>query len=474
MDKETLEKYAPNVLKRIPEDVLKKFEIDGKIYGIPYDIVSDSTSQPDADEETLKYINDNFVAKASDENLGLWIRDDIAKMIYPDVKSWDDIEKEVNENHQPIADELFDIPVNTTEEYIDFMYKIKALNLKENGKDVYSFGYSGGDNWEALVHLGGDMMGYAPHYYTSSWNPVTKKIRLPLVEDIVKEAAKNQNKMVIDKVIDPESLMHTTNMYKEKVLNGQYAICAISYAGGAEEVNKSLAAAGKSFRYRPFYSSVPNKEEYAPGKTSRYWNQAVTFTKTLSESELKQMLNWLNVQFSDEFEEVYAWGSKEADLYVENEDGTRSFKDERFNKRFIEGDVSAVSDEECKGLLDTYVGEWYCYPTNVNRWRPIVYNRANVMRPYTAVKTFKEDSPHLDIPEYPSYQVWDPAFANIDEVVTYWSKREQWENAFKLSLAAQNESEFETKWKEAVDNLNGIVNVNTMCEKMTEAALSNQ
>lgn len=474
---EMLEQYAPNVKKRIPADLLDGFKINGKLYGLPFSIIgNDTTTQPNCSEEDIQYINECKSSQSIDETMGLNIRDDILKMIYPEAKTWDEIVALVEQTNGPIADELFDTGINTTQDYIDFMYKIKDMKLTENGKDVYAFGYSGGDNWEALTYLGGDMMGYAGQYYTGAWNIVKDEENILLDDDIVKEAAKVQNKMIRDGVIDPESLMHTSEMFKEKVNNGQYAICSASYAGGLNTVNAALEKAGKSYRYRPFYVNIPNLEEYKPGKTKSSWTFSIAFTQELTEKQLIQMLNWMNVCFSDEFEEVFYWGTKEDGLYTENEDGIRTYNDDRFTERFEKGNNAAleIADTKGIGINNGAAGTWYACATNTSRWEPGIYNHNYQISVYNAVRKFRVDSEHIIQTVVPAYNPWSSEFAELDSVITYWAKREQWENPFKLAFASKNDEEFETKWNDALKKLNEIVNVDEMCKEMTEAAKAAQ
>ncbi len=58
--------------------------------------------------------------------------------------------------------------------------------------------------------------------------------------------------MIRDNLIDPESLVHTDAQYKEKVLNGQYAIASLSSIEHPPFINAELEKNGASFRYRPF------------------------------------------------------------------------------------------------------------------------------------------------------------------------------------------------------------------------------
>jgi putative aldouronate transport system substrate-binding protein len=477
LNTELLKKYAPNVLKRIPEDMLERFKVDGKLYGIPFGFNSSEKTQPNMTPEEIAEVRKYSVAIPNDETHALWIRDDIAKMLYPDAKDWAEICALIEEKQQPIGDELFDIPINSKEDYIKLMYDIKSLNLVSEGKPVYAFGYDGGDNWTGLNYLGGDMLGYATHYYTSSWNPETKEIRLPLLEPIVREAARIQNRFINDNVIDPESLVHTNTMFKEKVLNGQYAISGLGSAGGIRSINDQLENAGKPFRYRPLYSSVKNLKEYHAGKQPEVWISSIAFLKTLNENELIQILHWMNTLFSDEYEEIYWWGPKEAGLYIETQEGGRRYIDDRFNQRFIKGDTLALPIEDSMGLGNTMrIGLFY--PNAVNsdqsRWNPVVFNKRYSLTPYnynTKALLFPEDSIHSTILEpFPPCEAWSPEFADIPEVVKYWGNREQWEQPFKIALSAKSEQEFEIKWDEAIETLNKIVDTGEMCRKMTEIA----
>ncbi|MBQ8588119.1 MAG: hypothetical protein IJ454_01875, partial [Clostridia bacterium] len=167
---EMLQKYAPNVWERVPEKYWDAIKVDGKILGIPFSNPASKETIPLASEEELKNINElSYTPKNDitiDFNVSLFIRDDILRMFYPEAKTYEEIEKLLTERNEPIGEELLDIPIYTTEDYIDFMYKIKDLQLKEGDKKVYAYGYVGDDNWSALAHLGADMYGYKGHYYT--------------------------------------------------------------------------------------------------------------------------------------------------------------------------------------------------------------------------------------------------------------------------------------------------------------------
>ena len=185
-----------------------------------------------------------------------------------------------------------------------------------------------------------------------------------------------------------------------------------------------------------------------------------------------QALNWMNVCFSDEFEEVYYWGTKEDGLYTENEDGTRTYTDERFTKRYLDGDGSALDWKDSKGISGNSgaVGVWYPVATANSRWEPGIYNKCFKMSADKAAQRFKKDSEHIVNTIVPPYLPWDSTFSECEKTIEFWAKREQWENPFKLAFASKSDDEFESKWSDALSKLNDIVDLKEMCNEMTELA----
>lgn len=480
---EMLQQYAPDLWKKTPAEYWEKMTVNGKILGVPYYSYTSKEINTGISDEAYEFIKNYKETPKNDvtyapENF-LWVRDDILQKVYPEAKTYEELAALLTEKGAPIGEEMLDIPIYSSEDFIQFMYDVKDMGLTENGKTVYAFGYDGSDNWAALCWLGADMYGYKGHYYSGTWNDKTQRIEIPLVKDVIKTAIKTQNQMLADKVIDPESLAQTSAMYTEKAMNGQYAIVPMSSVGiSAVQFNKQLADKGVQYRYRPFITQVKSMEEYGPYTEERLWGESLCILNTLSEDELHQVLNWINVQFTDEYEEVFNWGPKEAGLYTDHEDGTRTFKDERFNKYFIEKDSSALTQEETLGLGGakyTVVGLFSVRPTYYSQYTPDVYNRHIALTPDQGSGfKFMADSEHVKaVKLYPPCQIWSSLYANIPEVVDFWGERDQWENDFKLVFAAEPGAEFEKKWTEAVTGVSEIVDIKKLEDEMTKIAKEN-
>ncbi len=478
---EMIQTYAPEVWKRTPARYWEEIKIDGKILGIPYNVPTSPEAFQDLPEGEIQLIMNmktTPVNTVTSSGSGvIWIRDDILKMIYPNAKSYDELKALLEERGKPIGDELMDVPIHSTKEFIDFMYKVKDLNLKENGKTVYTFGFTGGDNWEALSWLGADMYGYKGHYYSGTWNEAKQEMEIPIAGEMIRQAAKTENQMINDEVIDPESLAHNMTQFEEKVLNGRYAMMYISMLGDPASVNKQLEDAGKPYRYRPFLTNVPAQPDYPMYQTETQWTDSLCLLKTLSEEEVYQVLNWMNVQYTDEYEDIKNWGPKEAGLYRETADGKREFTDERFTKYFLEGDRTAMTAEDTLGLQGPEAegykvgGLFGVRPTMYSKWTPEIYLHHETYAPtmFSGFK-FAYDSQYTkNIKTFPQCQVWSACFAEIPEVVSFWGAREQWESQFKLAFAAPVK-DFDAKWDQAIAELNKIVNIEETEKKMTAVA----
>ncbi|MBR6728545.1 MAG: extracellular solute-binding protein [Clostridia bacterium] len=475
LDEEMLKTYAPNIWEKTPSFVWEQFKnADGKIIGIPYQLSYSYIDEicPEYTEEEKNVLLNSKVVPTARLKTNLSIRDDVLKQIYPEAKTYDELVALLDEKGEPIGDEIVDVPIHTTEEFIEFMYKIRDLGLVENGKKVYAFGYAGdgNDNWEALVYLGNMMYGSGGHEYTGHWNTETNEVEVPLATDHVRQMAKTQNQMILDKVIDPESLAHTGAQFIAKVLQGGYVICSATRAGDYNTINNQLKAEGYNFKYRPLYIDIPAPDGYAPTKVDNAFSSSFTLLDSLTEEEAIRVLKWADLQYTEEYMEVLNWGRPEDGLYTVQEDGTRLFVDDAFNKYFIGNDSSALDVADSKGL-GNIAGRLTITPMVYSKWTPNVYNKEVSYAP-TANSGFKfaADSPYVTCVEtVPPSTVRSAVFADIEEVVEFWAKREEWEIAIKKAIAAAS-GQFENKWNEMLDIVSDIVDIDAMEQKMNDIA----
>ena len=465
---EMLQKYAPDIWEKVPEHMWERMKVNGKIYGIPYNFPVDRSIDPEITDAELEAWGDPI---PSNMGTSLWIRDDILKMLYPDAKTYDELVALLEEKKAPIGDEIYDVPLESTEDIVKLMRDIKNLNLTVGDKKVYAFGYAGADCWVPFARLGPELSGYVGHHYISSWDTEKKEIVLPLLGDTIKETALLQNQLLRDEVIDPESLVHTDAQCKEKILNGQYAIAVLSAVEHPPLINENLAKAGKDFRYRPLYTRVPSQKGYDVCQQTVSWGESVGILKAVKEEDLPQILNWMNVQFTDEWEEVRYWGPEEAGLYQDNEDGSRTFKNEELNKKYIYHTESNINPEDCYGLNDA-CGPFYMKFKRQSKWDPMMYNGVTsyVLVPESGGKLSVDSEYRVEPVPAPPADIWAAEYGSLETVTQFWSSRSQWEDPFKLTLVAESDEEFNEKWNSAVENMRNVVDVDKMAQEVTEIA----
>lgn len=482
---EMLQKYAPDVWKSVPQFIWDSIKIDGKIYGIPYSLPVDKEIDPNVSDDlitTFTWPKERVTWNGTTPNC-MVIRDDILKKIIPSAMNYEEAMKLVKDENAPIGDR-FILPINSTDEYVAFMYKIKELGLTVgNNKPVYATGYTGGDNWMALSKLGAEMMGYKGYFYTGWWNIPEKKMGFGYLSPVFKEAARIQNKMINDKVIDPESLVHNFEKYTEKVFNGQYAIIGTDvFDVNIDSINSKLEKGGKSFRFVPLFTQVPQRTEfpaYKEGPPS--FSDTLSLLKTLKEDEVPQVLNWINTMFTEEWEDIRFWGTKEAGLYDDLSDGKRKFKDEKMQAFLVDGDATAMDWKDAKGLNFNNIafsGGTQGYWTSVSKWygaaskySPKYYNKnLSYNTLYMAMK-FPANSPFTKgfVP-VPNIQSWSAEYANIPEIQKLWSTKASWDDPFKVAFTAKNEDDFNKKWDAAVANFRKVVDVDKMLDEQTKIA----
>ncbi|THF80351.1 type 2 periplasmic-binding domain-containing protein [Cohnella fermenti] len=483
---ETLQKYAPDVWASIPSYAWDAVKKDGKIYGIPFDLQNTLYSEVEGKSaDWLSYYGpapQSVTWSSTSSSSGFLIRDDILKQLYPDALDYEEAMKLIGSTDGSIA-EKFILPIKTTDDYVKLMYNIKNLNLKVNNRPVYAFGYPKGDNWTALTALGSEMVGYKSYNYMTMYNSKENKLEFGLMTPAVKKAAQLQNQMIRDEVIDPESIVHTSEQFQEKLLSGQYAITSVLETamvgiGNLDKLNEMLKDNGADFQYVPLFTQIPNLPEYpaqyvvpvSGGANSYMW-----LLKTIAEEDLPQVLNWFNTFFTDEYEEIKYWGPAELGLYTE-ENGVRAFKDATLQQGLIEGD-SSIDARDLKGFYtrspDNLFFEIKRYPTE---WSYEFMYRNTKKNIINAMTKFPSTSPYAtSVIKMPEMSTWKADFKDIPEVTDLLNARADWEDAFKYALIAKNDTEFEKKWQEAIKTLQSDADIDQLLEKqwqIFEPALS--
>lgn len=462
---EAIEKYAPNLQKRLSFETfpyVKRFSTnndqDGSIYSFP-------TQMGDPDR-SLKIMDPSFVTPNALEGTDqfIWVRDDLLKKLYPEAKTQDEIDALFVEKGGKFSrEDIYDVPLKTTEDFTKLLYDmhnlIKTENITENGKPVeVSYAFGGQDNWGTLAVLA-NLYGRMPkgsNYFTY-FDKETQQIEFMFQQPFFKNIVQDFNKLVRDKVMDPNSLVENNAMHLEKINNGQYAV-AYLYDQPDENVMK---AAGKSYRYRKVFldSPVNTAKFISPMAGVKNNIGVVIFKDSVKEEDLPQVVRFLDYMVSEIGEKMYTWGPKSAGLFDEV-DGKRVFKDKELE------DAMVYNKDNGKSLhynlantrlasTNVYGSGWPYYPTymwggsNVSPF----YSYERVLSPSEARNFFDPGNlpnnsySDLGIPINNDMQIWN-FFGVVPESDQFWKGRDAFEKALTKTLAARDDAHFEELWKQ--------------------------
>ena len=326
--------YCPHIYQLIQtiippvEGVAGGFQNTGKYYAVPMNFRADvATIQsvfPNADLQKLIYV------AAPPPRLGwntdVFVRDDILKMAYPTAKTQKEIQDLYVKQGYFTREDLYDVPINTKEDAIEFFYKIKKViddnNITENGRPVYStFGFAGQDNWALLACLLTAINGLPNVNYFTYFNTQTNHLDIMLNDEWFKQDVLIFNKFVRDNIVPQSSLIENNEIFTNKLNNGEYAI---SYAWLRPDAGVLLAA-DKPYQYRKVFFDIQQDTSYAlnAGVRNIPISSIAIFKDKVSEEDLPQVLMWLDYLASDIGMKLEFWGPRSAGLYEDTPDGRR-------------------------------------------------------------------------------------------------------------------------------------------------------
>ncbi|QHT59596.1 hypothetical protein GXP70_06275 [Paenibacillus lycopersici] len=451
---ELLPKYAPNIMRKIPLSLKTIWEGDsrvsagqkGKIYAVPTTL-SMPLTELDSTIDKNKY---SFLSTPDDNFSYIWVRDDILKKLYPNAKTQKELEAMYVQNGTFTQDQILDVPINSKADFVNFLYDIKKLGIKEGNQPVSPFyTFSGQDNWALMAFLGGLVDGYSmDNNYFTYWDKQTQKVEFMYDKPFFKESLRTWDQLLRDGVASKEALLDPYNTFKEKLDNGMYAV---SYAWLQPDPSV-LAKAGKTYAYRKVYLNIPTDDsryvmyKAAPGTLE---NIAI-FKDKVKPEDVPQVLRWLDFLESDAGEKLNFWGPRSAGLFKEDADGKRTYVDPELEQHMVYQQPSpkGLFYNLKNGTADSGLHNYFSYATT-SKFSPIYSydrerNASDVYKFFNIalVRPFKEVvSLTPDIYNYT---------ADIPEADKAWKARTAFENALTKVIAASSDSQFEKLYNDFV------------------------
>ncbi len=446
-----LEKYCPNIMAMAEScgelNFLKSNREDGKIYKLPYEIMSYKYSAPEISKDVL------IQAEVPKSPYGyVYVRDDILTQIYPDAKTQKELEEIYMKNGGYTKEEMMDVPISSPEEFFDFLYEIKKLGVKEGNREVYpTFVADGLDNWSLLTNLG-FLYGYNLNpggdcNYFTYWDKETKNVEYMFKQPFFKEMMRSYTKLVQDGVASSDSIIDNRATFEQNVNNGLYAVLyGATTVPDPNKLNATLKAQGKKYQYRKVYLNIPlNHDKFLFAEGNPAGQSVVLLKANLKEEDLPQVLRFFDFAFSEAGQKLALWGPKSAGLFTE-ENGKRKYVDKDLEAQMVYG---AGNDK------DVYYGlankAWPGYPFILSsKYDPkLIYEPE---RAESLAQKYFNMGILEDVPLTPAVAPNVYTFNNygVESTTKFWSARQAFEDALKKILIAKDDKEFEQLYKSMV------------------------
>lgn len=435
---------------------------DGNYYMIPYDkwnyivkhYVTGDFSPAEFDKEWYaKYLTTPKNATNQNTQSGVWVRDDILQALYPDALTMDEIENIYIENGEYTLDQIFDIPLNSTEDFFNLLRDIQEeiasgdyKGLDGKGLEVTYGPNSDTDNWNWMFNLpnfvGGNLTGV--NYFTTidrnAADASSMMVRSFMTDEMV-DFMRDLNGLVNEDVISQNSLVDNSATFDEKCLNGHYAV----YYGDMTNRPWDIDSGDEGWRYRPVWVKQElndNYGGYASVGTPGGWG---IFKDTLSDEQLEQLVHCINYLYSEVGAKNFVWGPASAGLFEEDENGVRAYVDEELIAALTQGEdndgpvkyglmCGSVTNQTATEILPlgpaTYWNT-YGYAHADTKERQAI-NAKTYYNPGAFEEWSIDGNSELATTDY---NVYGFGIANVEDLKTYWDARTGFENQMKRLIA---------------------------------------
>ncbi len=358
-----------------------------------------------------------------------YMREDVLKKIYPEAHSREELMEIYEKNGKFTEEEIFDVPIESPEQFIEMLYKVKDI-IKESGEiNTYAFyTHSGSDNWPLLTQFA-SVMGYNANYF-SYWDKEDKTIKYTFKEDWFKEVLRTYSKLIQDGVASQEALIDTSTQFKEKLNTGKYIISL--------PVNNPKST--DEHKYRKVYVRYPYNQDKFPefGNAEATLVRWSFFNKNLDENDIIQCVKMLEFSASDPGQKLTYWGPASAGLYEEDENGNLQFINEDLKTDYLSGGKDNIRKylygwPGIPGVSATKYHPKMYYPDN-KKWsgafNAALYHKSNVLLGL---------APNI-------YE--NAVIGVIEGANSFWSARNGFESLLLKVFASANDNEFENNYKE--------------------------
>jgi len=469
--------YAPHyfdfISRNMPESTQRGYMNSGRLYGfidIDNDLAAMQTYYPDLDPIRYQYVRDPW-----EWSMPYYVRDDVLKLMYPDARSQDEIEALFMEQGYFTRDQVYDIPINSKQDAIDFLYKahdvIAEHGLTEGGrplKTTYITYGNEADIWPLMMYIFAPLNGWSTENwnYFLTFNNNTKEFERQFATDFFRDEMRMFNQLVRDGIADPETIVMTQDIFEAQVMNGEFAVCYVWWIPD----DQGLKDMGKDYRYRKVYFNIEHDTStYLDYKSALdVTRSGVSIFTTVPEENVPQIMMFLDFLYSDVGMRLQLWGPRTAGLFTENPDGTRRYTDPELEAAMVFGEPNgrddyfnlSNGDQGREGGNRWHPPAWPYIATGIRtggKWHPAYhdYDMTQMPRDPSMANKFFSSALFMDRNRYepaPVKGVYPWFHFEIEEVQNWWAAREAWEHdAMKRVVASRNDDEFDRAFQRVID-----------------------
>lgn len=472
---ELIDKYCPTIKSRIPKNVWNTPIVNagqkGKVYGIPYALGNIGLSAVDELADPKKTLMFEYTY---DPYPYVYVREDVLTTAYPNAKTTAQLGEIYSQRGSFTEEELFDVKITSAEQFrTEFLPKIyNVLRTAKNDDGTYRYQKTSKkwvepmlvtdgqdrDTWSFLGKLvpsllGSTMINGQFMYFDAQ----TKKVERTFSQDFYKDEVYEWAKLISEgKYVSNYGMTINNAEIQAELNNGNFAIAYYpsNLVSGNTAQYTGINGKTESVKYRKVYMKIPVNEHFKFVVGGSAAPSAVYFFKdNVKESDLAQLLRWLDYQCSRLADKVYAWGPKSAGLFDEAADGTRSYKDSDLVTQMVYS----------TGIMGSKVQKYNLSNGTVKSAKPVFsffYNAGSIYHPkcvYDVSKmsdflmsAFASGVVCSDVEQCPLAHMADMHSwknSEIPGVEQIWAKRELLEAEFKTVLqSGASKSKFDAAY----------------------------
>lgn len=408
---------------------------------------------------------DNLLGVGNSAYPYFYMRDDILKKLFPQAHTVSELEEIYAKKGEFTKEEILDVPLESPDDFVDMLYKIKGMGLKDGNAEVHAmFTHAGMDNWPVLCQLG-TMFRYHTSpassnvNYFSYYDMKEHTIKPTFKQEWFKDILKMHNKFIRDGVASEEALVDTYSIFKEKLNNGRYIIGYGSYFPTKAELNGKYA-------YRKVYARYKIKMDDYLFNAVDYSNSGRLsfFKKSVSESQLIQIIRMLEFMASNAGQKLHFWGTKSMGLYTQTEDGFLQYVDETIKNQMLNPNAHGHDQTAKHGLYNAWPIR---IAVSASKYAPLLYYAKEAASWETAFNAAHIER-HILTPSMPPNIYAVSVLEKFPEAQAFWNARKGFEDALLKVFAARSDDEFEMLYKTMVDYAESYGLTNQLYEEFTK------